>query len=1002
MLPDLKLEVIYFKTSTDFKMEFKLCSLCNVRYLSAMVNDTRSFLTALQKSVSRSRVVITVGGFNGDEYVPEILAKATGSGIAEIKANEFSDEKMVTIPSGAVPMYSKSGEFGGAVIEKGDQSIIMLTENNNLKHELLDLLVGPYIKLLISKKPTVASKEQTENKREEKTAEATNEEIKAAAPTTNEQPEEKASQPIETEQIEEIVNAEEVEEVEAVEDNEITEEIETAKTEQPIEAEESTFWGEALTKDNIETANYETLEEVSSEVEEIEEKEEIKEETTPSFETVEETHDPLKDIVLKKMDVSLFESGSHDKFIDPAEEALFVEEELYVGKHSKKSVEQLTNENSKNLTDADEVILENNDFKVKELPNELDRLDELSYNIKPDSKGKRVLKAVIAIILVLLVIVGSFFGYRYFYQPTQGQSIYQSILSLYGQDSPVIEETNILSKFGKLYELNSNLTGFISVPNSSINYPVVKTTTAGKVYYETHLFDGTFNGYGTPYTYNTVSGNSYNRNIIIYGNTVKTGAMFSDLTKYTNLHFYRSSPIINFDTLYEIRSYKVFSVLQFSGNSFNYAQNNFFDDQEFLDYLTLIKNASKIDTNIDLLGADSIITLVTQNEGLTTCVVARAVRDGESPLVDVSESALNTDPGSLKQESMSSNYEGGLTEIIENNISGGRHEEELPISSQIQITASEYVPSSSSSVTTSTSSVYSSNVSTSSVVTSIISSAQNPTAPLPTLYVTNDSAGGVKVSGSTLDILSRIVEAEMGSGYEVEALKAQAVCKYSWLLCSGATNGKSYPGVAMKTASNKTINAVKEVLGVVARYNGKVAQTFCYAFSAGKTAKATDLWGGSYPWVRAVDSSVDKNAKNFLTTNTYKSEDIAKWVKAYYKDIDLTKIADKNAWFVPEYDSNNLYVTWITIGGVKKRGSHLRTYILTSANCGSGKGLRSPAYTISYNAATDSFTFTVKGYGHGAGLSQFGANQYAKNGWSYEKILKHYFTGIDLGISYGN
>ena len=82
--------------------------------------------------------------------------------------------------------------------------------------------------------------------------------------------------------------------------------------------------------------------------------------------------------------------------------------------------------------------------------------------------------------------------------------------------------------------------------------------------------------------------------------------------------------------------------------------------------------------------------------------------------------------------------------------------------------------------------------------------------------------------------------------------------------------------------------------------------------------------------------------------------------------------------------------------------NHLRTYVLTSANCGSGNGLRSPAYTIKYNAQSDTFTFNVKGYGHGVGLSQTGANEYAKAGWDYERILKHYFSGISLGTYYVN
>ena len=64
--------------------------------------------------------------------------------------------------------------------------------------------------------------------------------------------------------------------------------------------------------------------------------------------------------------------------------------------------------------------------------------------------------------------------------------------------------------------------------------------------------------------------------------------------------------------------------------------------------------------------------------------------------------------------------------------------------------------------------------------------------------------------------------------------------------------------------------------------------------------------------------------------------------------------------------------------------------------------LRSSAYTIEYNAVEDTFTFTVRGYGHGVGMSQVGADAYANNGWDYEKILKHYYTGITLGTYYAN
>lgn len=948
MVPDLKLEAIYFNTSPDFKLEFKLCGICNVRYLSATTNDLRAFLTALQKSVGRSRVIVTIGGFNGDIYLPKALAKAIGNGVTLVDKNNIKKDEKIEIVGGAVPLYNQNGELGGMVIEKGDQSIIMLQEDHTLRHDVLDNLVVPYIKLLVSKDENLSM-----NAKEE-------------------QPE--------------VLNTETQEEP--------LEETESQNVPQILEVETDEIKTEdALLKD-------EEIKEIDFNEVIIDNKKEV------DF-NIEETEDPLRNIVLKKMDSSDFVTGSHDKAVNISEDTLLIEDEIYEGKHSKKKTD---------INIAPITTLEKTeplkDFTVLELPSELDKIDELSFSVKKEGKARKAIKIFITILLVLIVILGSFFGYRYLYQPVQGETIYNNIISLYGQSSNKVQNGNILSKFGKLYELNSNIVGFVSVPNSNINYPVVKSTKTGTVYCETHLFDGTFNGYGTPYTYSTINDSNYNRNIVITGNTVKSGMMFSDLLKYKELDFYRSAPVINFDTIYSVGSYKVFSVLEFTKAPINYQRNKFFNDDEFLNFVTKIQEASKIKTTVDLLGTDNIITLVTKNEDKTVCVFARALREEESPLVDVSESEINIDPVVL-ENGTSSEFNGEVLEITEDNISGGRQEEAAPKSSKIEITASHYASSYvssyvSSKISSKASSRASSKASSKNSSKKTSSKASNSssgkisTDKLPTLYVTNNSAGGAKVSGSTLDILSRIVEAEMGSSYETEALKAQAVCKYSWLLCEGATNGKTYPGVAMKTASTKTINAVKSVLGIVARYNGKVAHTFCYAFSAGKTANAGDIWGGSYPWVKAVDSSVDKNASKFQTKNTYKAKDIAKWVKAKWSNINLKKIDDRTKWFKVEYDSNNLYAKYITIGGVKQRGSHLRTYVLNDSNCGSGKGLRSPAYKIKYNESKDEFTFTVKGYGHGAGLSQFGANQYAKSGYDYQKILKHYFTGIDFGISYGS
>lgn len=1022
MTPDLKLEVIYFNTLTDFKLEFKICGIGNVRFLSAVVSSERAFLLALQRSVGRSRVVVTVGGLSPEENILTSLSRAIGVEMVKAQNKDIANAEEIEIPKGSIPLFSKEGKFQGVVIEQGEQSIIMLSEDRELTHEALDSLILPYLKLVMAKKNmplTTIADELSNNRVEsadenpEELIEEEQEEIVATEETEDEKPDTQ----VEGEETKETIESEEA--ALATEEQTTVESECLEESEGPANTNSEDF---SVSEEIIEEIKEEpTLLEKTDELEEAEAEESFiniedvikttaDDSTSTSTKTEQEIDDMLRNIVLKKIDISEVEMGSHDKFINPDDEALFVEEELYVGKHSKKEVEaEPLNIKNQSVEDTDSKDAQKG-YIVDELPNDI-----TDDNLLPDlrkSHGHKILKAIVAVILVILVIIGSFFGYRYFYQPSQGETIYQSILALYGQDSPAIDNTNIMREFGKLYELNNQVAGFISVPNSEIGYPVVQTTSTGAMYYQTHLFDGTFNGYGTPYTLNSLNSNGFNRNITIYGNTVNSGKMFSDLSKYTNLQFYRNSPVISFNTLYKKQSYKVFGVVQFESTTFDYAKNTFFNDQEFLEYLTVIQKASVVNTSVDLLGGDSILTLVTEKNGLTTCVFARLVRMGESSSVDVNNSSVNQTPEKLDSQNTSSSFIIDDPEIIDqNNVSGGRHEEDIPDSSVVDITASEFVSTSSFYVSSTISSnLISSNLSSNvssniSSASSILSSTQPVETLLPTLYVTNDTAGGTRVSGSTLEILASVVEAEMGSGYEIEALKAQAVCKYSWLLCEGATDKNKYPHVAMKTPSSKTISAVKEVLGVVVRYNGKVAQTFCYAFSAGKTANATDLWGGSYPWVRAVDSSVDKNASKFQTTNTYAASDIAKWVKGaagpLKQDIDLTKISDKNSWLVPEYDSNNLYVTWINIGGVKIRGSWLRTYVLTSANCGSGKGLRSPAYTITYNAETDSFTFVVKGYGHGAGLSQFGANQYAKNGWTYEQILKHYFTGIDLGISYG-
>lgn len=267
------------------------------------------------------------------------------------------------------------------------------------------------------------------------------------------------------------------------------------------------------------------------------------------------------------------------------------------------------------------------------------------------------------------------------------------------------------------------------------------------------------------------------------------------------------------------------------------------------------------------------------------------------------------------------------------------------------------------------------------------------------LTVKNLSSWSVKINGKTyapgdyikgdyMDIIPYIVEAEMGGGFSMEALKAQAVAAYCWLINAGSTKG-SAPAVPLKNPTQNAIDAASAVNGQKVTYNGETAQTYYYAISAGYSANCKDVWYADIPYLRAVNSSVDKDYDGFETKVTYSAAELQSRVSSTY-GINLSATS-KSKWFSVKYDENDAYVRKVTIGGKKDvTGSSFRDELLDYE-------LRSTAFKIKYNKSKDTFTFTVRGFGHGVGMSQVGANYYAKQGWTYKEILTHYYPGTSVG-----
>ena len=245
-------------------------------------------------------------------------------------------------------------------------------------------------------------------------------------------------------------------------------------------------------------------------------------------------------------------------------------------------------------------------------------------------------------------------------------------------------------------------------------------------------------------------------------------------------------------------------------------------------------------------------------------------------------------------------------------------------------------------------------------------------------------SGGKKTTGKARDIVAQVVMTEMGTGFNEEALKAQAVAAYTYIKQQNANGVTPYLG--LRSPSSDVEEAVDEVIGEAVYYKGSIAFTPFYATSAGVTAASADVWGGSYPYLVSVDSEIDEQARNYEVITTMGADKVADRIDDAF-GVDLYDYSDDpNDWFdIRSYTEGGRYVDVIYVGDKKTTGRAVREQAL---------GLRSAAFEIDYDADSDEFTFTTYGYGHGVGMSQTGANLYAnEEGWDYIEILEHYYPG---------
>ena len=266
----------------------------------------------------------------------------------------------------------------------------------------------------------------------------------------------------------------------------------------------------------------------------------------------------------------------------------------------------------------------------------------------------------------------------------------------------------------------------------------------------------------------------------------------------------------------------------------------------------------------------------------------------------------------------------------------------------------------------------------------------------PTTNITSSEIITLKRSnGSTIKIeleeyLIGVVAAEMPASFNIEALKAQSIAARTYALKAkekGITltdtvstqvykdnnELKKMWGNSYQTYYNKVKKAVNDTKGLVMYYNNSLINAFYHSTSNGFTEDATAVFG-SYPYLKSVESSVDKKVSSYLRTITLSYEKISNKL-----GIPVTSLSN----IIIERNNSNR-ISKIIIDNNTYDGVKFRTIL----------GLRSTDFDIKLNK--DDITITTRGYGHGVGMSQYGAHEYGKLGWNYSKILKHYYTGITI------
>lgn len=255
-----------------------------------------------------------------------------------------------------------------------------------------------------------------------------------------------------------------------------------------------------------------------------------------------------------------------------------------------------------------------------------------------------------------------------------------------------------------------------------------------------------------------------------------------------------------------------------------------------------------------------------------------------------------------------------------------------------------------------------------------------------------------------------VVASEMPSSFNEEALKAQAVTARTYLLyrlnkypnghpdhpdasictdvhCQAwhsfdeliALNGEEW----YNTSFTRVQNAVKDTNGQILTYEGQLIEPLFHSTSGGKTENSEDVFMSEVPYLRSVESLYEQDAPKLKSSVKLSVSEFIEKIKSIYGNLDITPSNLSEKVQLGELSEGGKIKT-IYIDGIEITGKEMRSiFNLNSTD-------------FSFIQSEDYIEIVTTGYGHGVGMSQYGANGMAEQGYNYKDILKHYYTGVKI------